>query len=185
MDHTDARDALASSLPSRATTASARRRQEREPALALPICTLCRARCRHSVAEPLLQCPRCNNRSYCTRVCRARDWDVGHAKECMELQPLEMQVRVYICIWVYGCLRLECRPCRIRLQLHTFQSEKGNGCIDGAARSIDARCNTLPHTAKHTNKLQHRIAWSCSRLKCRCVYTYAYVCISASMYLYT
>jgi len=112
MDHTDARDALASSLPSRATTASARRRQEREPALALPMCTLCRARCRHSVAEPLLQCPRCNNRSYCTRVCRARDWNVGHAKECMELQPLEMQVRVYICICVYICMRLECRPCR-------------------------------------------------------------------------
>ena len=48
-------------------------------------------------------------------------------------------VCIYVCDWNVG-------HADIRLQLHTLRSERENGCIDGATRSIEAHCNTLPHT---------------------------------------
>jgi tetratricopeptide (TPR) repeat protein len=98
----DSTQIVAKALPFRAFLSSTRQDRREAPGHLLPVCSHCGARCQD---QPAHECPRCLSRSYCCPQCRQRDWDAGHDRNCLELQPVERQAGKLARTWLETCVQ--------------------------------------------------------------------------------
>ena len=133
-------ESLAKTLPIRATCASSRR-DDRRPVLAPPSCAHCGAPCRQGACE----CPRCKQ-NYCCRHCRVHDWSSRHARECVELQPLELEAGNLARTWLQASTEgppvtsVVCRK-PMPLKWHSIEQELTARCAEedwGGALRMEA-----------------------------------------------